>query len=104
MAEGKTTPNDQNVEHFLQAVADEQRRNDSFALLALMREVTGLDATMWGSGIVGFGSYHYRYASGREGDMMLAGFSPRKQHLVIYHMGSFDRNDELLRTLGKHAM
>jgi hypothetical protein len=104
MAENKTTPNDQNVEHYLNAVADEQRRNDSFAILELMREVTGLEAEMWGSSIVGFGSYHYRYESGREGDMILAGFSPRKQNLVIYNMGSFGQDDELLRKLGKYTL
>jgi hypothetical protein len=104
MPENKTIPNDQNVEHFLDAVADEQRRKDSFTLLKIMREVTGLAARLWGSSIVGFGSYHYRYESGREGDMILAGFSPRKQSLVIYNMGSVDEDDQLFRRLGEHTM
>lgn len=104
MAENKTTANDQSVEQFLDTVADEQRREDSFKMLNIMREVTGLEAKMWGSSIIGFGSYHYRYESGREGDMMLAGFSPRKQSLVIYNMGSIDEDDELFRSLGKHTM
>ena len=104
MAENKTSPNDQSVEQFLDAVANTQRREDSFTVLNIMREVTGLEARMWGSSIVGFGSYHYRYESGREGDMILSGFSPRKQSLVIYSMGSIDEDDELFRRLGKHTM
>jgi hypothetical protein len=104
MAENKTIPNDQRVEQFLNAVADEQKRRDSFALLELMKHVTGMEPTMWGSSIVGFGSYHYTYDSGREGDMILAGFSPRKQNLAIYNMGGFEQDDDLLTKLGKHTM
>jgi hypothetical protein len=104
MAENKTIPNDQNVELFLNAVADEQQRRDSFALLDLMKEVTGLEPTMWGSSIVGFGSYHYKYDTGREGDTILAGFSPRKQNLTIYNMGGFEQDNDLLKKLGKHTM
>jgi hypothetical protein len=103
MAENKTTPTGQNVEDFLSAIADEQKRKDSFALLDLMREVTGMEPRMWGSSIVGFGSYHYKYASGRAGDTMLAGFSPRKQSLTIYNMGGLDRDDDLFKRLGKHT-
>ena len=103
MAENKTVPTDQNVEDFLNAIADEQKRNDSFMLVDLMREITRLEPQMWGSSIVGFGSYHYRYASGREGDMMLVGFSPRKQNLTIYNMGGIDSDDTLLKKLGKHT-
>ena len=103
MAENKTTPTDQKVEHFLTAVADEQRRQDSFTLLELMKQVTGLDPRMWGSSIVGFGSYHYKYESGREGDTILAGFSPRKQNLTIYNMGGLDQHDDLFKQLGKHS-
>jgi len=65
MAENKTTPNDQNVEHFLNAIADERKRKDSFTLLELMKQVTGMEPKMWGSSIVVFGSYHYKYESGR---------------------------------------
>jgi Domain of unknown function (DU1801) len=104
MAENKTIPNDQNVELFLNAVADEQKRRDSFALLELMKEVTGLEPTMWGSSIVGFGSYHYTYDTGREGDTILAGFSPRKQNLTIYNMGGFEQDNDPLKKLGKHTM
>jgi hypothetical protein len=103
MAENKTVPTDQSVDDFLNALEDEQQRSDSFALLDLMREVTGLEPQMWGSSIIGFGSYHYKYASGREGDTMLVGFSPRKQNLTIYNMGGIDPNDELFKKLGKHT-
>jgi hypothetical protein len=71
--------------------------------MELMREVTGEEPTMWGSSIVGFGSYHYKYASGREGDSCLTGFSPRKQNLVLYIMGGFEQYDALMAKLGKHT-
>ena len=103
MAENKTVPTDQPVEDFLNALADEQKRKDSFTLVELIREVTGLEPTMWGSSIVGFGSYHYTYVSGRQGDTILAGFSPRKQNLTIYNMGGVDLDDALLKKLGKHT-
>src|SRR6202162_3807200 len=103
MTENKTTPNDQNVEHFLNAVTDERKRKDSFAILELMKQVTGMEPKMWGSSIVGFGTYHYKYESGREGDMILAGFSPRKQNLTLYNMSGFERLDDLLKKLGKHT-
>lgn len=103
MAENKTVPTDQSVEQFLNGITDEQKRQDSFALVELMREVTGMDPQMWGSSIVGFGSYHYKYASGREGDTMLVGFSPRKQNLTIYSMGGIDPDDERFKKLGKHT-
>ena len=103
MAENKTTPTDQNVEQFLNALADECKRQDSFALLELMKQITGMQPKMWGSSIVGFGSYHYKYASGREGDTIIAGFSPRKQNLTIYNMGGFEQYDDLLKKLGKHT-
>ena len=103
MAENKTTPNDQVVEQFLNSVDDERKRKDSFTILELMKQVTGLEPRMWGSSIVGFGSYHYKYESGREGDMPLTGFSPRKQNLTLYNMGGFERYDDLLKKLGKHT-
>jgi len=103
MVENKTTPNDQDVEQFLNSVDDERKRKDSFMILELMKQVTGLEPRMWGSSIVGFGSYHYKYESGREGDMILAGFSPRKQNLTLYNMGGFERYDDLLKKLGKHT-
>jgi hypothetical protein len=103
MAENKTTPNDQNVEQFLNAIEDERKRKDSFTILELLKQATGLEPKMWGSSIVGFGSYHYKYDSGREGDAILAGFSPRKQNLTIYNMSGFEQLDDLLNKLGKHT-
>ena len=102
MAEPKTKKNDASVENFLNSVANQTRREDSLALLGLMRDVTGEEAKMWGSSIVGFGSYHYVYQSGREGDWMLTGFSPRKQNLAIYIMAGFSDYGPLLEKLGKH--
>ena len=102
MAEPKTKKNDASVENFLNSVADQTRREDSLSLLGLMRDVTGEEAKMWGSSIVGFGSYHYVYQSGREGDWMLTGFSPRKQNLAIYIMAGFSDYGPLLEKLGKH--
>src|SRR5215469_12475610 len=103
MAENKTIPNDLDVEQFLNSVTDERKRKDSFTILRLMKQVTGLEPRMWGSSIVGFGSYHYKYESGREGDMPIAGFSPRKQSLTLYNMGGFEGYDDLLKKLGKHT-
>ena|SRR5687768_11481284 len=103
MAENKTTPNDQSVEQFLNAIEDERKRKDSFTIVELMKQITGMEPTMWGSSIIGFGSYHYKYESGREGDSVLAGFSPRKQNLTIYNMGGFEQSDDLLKKLGKHT-
>lgn len=102
MAELKTRPNDSSVEAFLDGIADERQRSDSRALCQLMREATALEPRMWGDSIVGFGSYHYRYGSGREGDSFLTGFSPRKQSLTVYIMSGFARYDALLARLGKH--
>ena len=102
MAEPKTKQNDASPEQFLATVENDRRREDSFAVLALMKRVTGEEPRMWGASIVGFGSYHYRYASGLEGDMMRIGFSPRKQSLTIYVMPGFSSYDELLSRLGKH--
>jgi len=103
MAGNKTVPTDAGVEKFLSGLADERQRQDSLKLVELMKQVTGLEPKMWGSSIVGFGSYHYKYASGREGDTILAGFSPRKQALTLYNMNGFARLDELLGRLGKHT-
>lgn len=102
MAELKTQKNDASVEAFLEGVAGEKKLQDSYAILELMRDVTGQEPAMWGTSIVGFGSYHYKYASGREGDWFLAGFSPRKQNLTLYIMSGFDEYEELLAKLGKY--
>jgi hypothetical protein len=103
MAELKTKPTEQSVEQFLQGVPDEQRRRDCFTMLELMRQITGTDPKLWGSSIVGFGSYHYKYASGHEGDSFLTGFSPRKQNLTLYLMAGFEQYDALMQKLGKHT-
>ena len=103
MAKNKTTQNDGSVDAFLAAVENEQKRTDCLRIREIMEEITGEPAVMWGSSIVGFGSYHYKYASGREGDFMLTGFSPRKQNLTLYIMSGFSRYDELLTKLGKHS-
>jgi hypothetical protein len=102
MAELKTTETNASVIEFLAQVADEKRRQDCLAVLDLMKEVTQTEPKMWGSSIVGFGHYHYRYASGREGDWFLVGFSPRKRDLTLYIMSGFDKYDELLGRLGKY--
>lgn len=101
MSDTKMKPTPASVEAFLNGVEDETKRADCYALLALMREVTGEEPRIWGDSIVGFGSYHYRYASGREGDSPLTGFSPRKQNLTIYITAGFDAYDELLDRLGR---
>jgi hypothetical protein len=103
MAENKTKATDADVYEFINNVPDERKRQDSFALLELMREVTGEEPKMWGSSIVGFGSYHYKYASGREGDAGLTGFSPRKQNLTIYITSGFEQYADLMQNLGKHT-
>jgi hypothetical protein len=91
------------VAEFLAQVPNEQRREDAHRLCALMQEITGEPPAMWGTSIIGFGSYHYRYASGREGDSALAGFSPRSQSLAIYLVGEFeDRHQSVLARLGPH--
>ncbi len=102
MAELKTKLNDGNVFDFLNSVENEQRKNDSFEMLRIMQEVVGEQPKMWGGSIIGFGSYHYKYASGREGDWMLTGFSPRKQSLTLYIMSGFKGYEDLLAKLGKY--
>jgi len=102
MAENKTQRNDGDVMAYLEAVENKRRREDSMVVLKMMEEATGEPAEMWGTSIVGFGSYHYRYASGREGDFMLTGFAPRKQALTLYIMGGHERYEALMAKLGKH--
>src|SRR5688572_5679650 len=102
MAEVKTKLNDGDVEGFLNKIADEKRREDCFTVLELMKKITKAEPKMWGESIIGFGNYHYKYESGREGDWFISGFSPRKQNLTLYIMSGFSRYDELLAKLGKH--
>jgi hypothetical protein len=98
----KTTPTDKSAEAFLNGVENEKKRNDSFELLEMMKEITGEEPVMWGESIIGFGKYQYKYASGRQGEWFLAGFSPRKQNLTLYIMSGFEAFDKTLETLGKH--
>lgn len=99
MAELKTKPTEQSVQSFLEKVTSKQMRDDSEALIKMMKRVTGSPAKMWGPSIIGFGQYHYQYESGHEGDMCLAGFSPRKGNLVVYASAG---SAKLLAKLGKH--
>ncbi len=100
-AELKTKVNNASVTKFLDSVADEQKRDDCFEIVKMMKQITKEEPKMWGTSIVGFGSYHYKGKSGREGDWMLTGFSPRKQNLTLYLMGGFDTHAALLEKLGK---
>lgn len=102
MAELKTKENDGNVKNFLNSVEDLNKREDCFHVLEIMQEITGAPPKMWGKTMVGFGSYHYKYASGREGDWFLTGFSPRKQYLTLYLNSGFEENNPFLSELGKY--
>ena len=98
----KTRPNTGKVRAFIDTISKDSRRQDCTTLLQLFEQVTQQQAVMWGEKIVGFGSYHYKYASGREGDWLLTGFAPGKQQLSIYIMNGFDAYQPLLQKLGKH--
>lgn len=101
MAEIKTKPTAVNVKDFIAAVPDEQKRKDSLVLIDMMSKITKEKPKMWGPGIVGFGSYHYKYESGHEGDMCVTGFSPRKAAISVYILMGFNRSPELMKKLGK---
>jgi hypothetical protein len=103
MAEPKTTRNEASVADFLATVTDPKRRADVEAACALMAEATGAEPAMWGTAIIGFGTYHYRYASGRTGDWPAVGLSPRKQSLTLYISAGFDGYEELMSRLGPHT-
>jgi hypothetical protein len=97
-------PADTPAEGLLARVPDEQQREDARRLCAMMQEITGEPPTVWGTSIIGFGRYHYRYASGHQGDSALASFSPRRQHLAIYLIGEFGRRHQsALARLGPHT-
>ena len=102
MAANKTIANVTSVNAFIDTVEDERKRADSHELIELMRTITGHEPKLWGNGLVGFDSYHYRYASGREGDFFITGFSPRKTALTVYIMPGFDRYEDRLQRLGPH--
>lgn len=102
MAELKTKATGESVETFLQGIEDEKKREDCYQILKIMKKATKAEPKMWGSSIIGFGDYHYKYESGRENDWFLTGFSPRKQNLTLYVLGGFSGQDELLKKLGKY--
>jgi len=102
MAELKTRENNASVAAFIAAIEDPEQRSDARKIAAMMRAASGSRPRMWGTSIIGFGSYHYRYASGREGDWPIVGFSPRKQNIAVYIMAGFSGSKKLLAKLGKH--
>lgn len=104
MAENKTVPTDVTVQSFLEAVEHPKRREDALVLDALFRRITGFEPKMWGPSIVGYGGYHYKYESGREGDFLATGFSPRKANLSIYIMPGYQDYSSILARLGKHKL
>jgi len=104
MAELKTKVNNVSVAAFLNKIENEEKRADSFEILKLMQQVTKQEPKMWGASIIGFGSIHLKYESGRELDWFITGFSPRKQNLTLYMNGSFKPHTELLEKLGKHKL
>jgi len=102
MAKNKTTETNNSVAEYLNAIADEKRRKDCSAIVELFKNQTGLEPKMWGAGIVGFGRYHYKYDSGREGDAPLVAFSSRVNAISLYLSANFDQREELLKKFGKH--
>lgn len=98
----KTTANQQSVADFINDIADQTKKDDALLLIEMCKEITGEEPVMWGDSIVGFGTYHYKYDSGREGDMFLTGFSPRKQNMVVYVMNGFGHYEAHLSDLGSH--
>ena len=104
MAELKTKVNEGSVTEFLDSIAEEAKRKDSYVLFNMLRKATKNEARMWGDSIIGFGDYHYVGKSGREGDWFLAGLSPRKQNLTLYMLGGWEPHGELLTKLGKHSL
>jgi Domain of unknown function (DU1801) len=103
MADNKTKPTELSVAAFVDAITDPTKRADAKALVKMMQSATGEEPKMWGPSVIGFGSYHYRYNSGREGDIPLIGFSPRKTATVLYNMIGSSNYKALLTKLGKHA-
>ena len=102
MAENKTKPTSASVDDFIATIENPRRRTDALTALKIYKDVTGLPPVMWGPSIIGFGSQHYVYETGREGDMPAAAFSPRKQSLTLYVLSGFPGQEKLLAKLGKH--
>ena len=103
MAEMKTKQTKASVEDFLNLIEDNQKREDCFEIVKMMKQVTKKEPKMWGPSIIGFGSYHYKYESGREGDSLQIGFSPRKQNITLYILLGANHENPLLQKLGKHS-
>lgn len=103
MPTNKTQPVSDSVERFISNLDNKKRQQDSRELLKIMQDITGLEPVMWGSSIIGFGNYHYKYPSGREGDTVIVGFAPRKNALVLYSVVYYDQNLELSKKLGPHT-
>jgi hypothetical protein len=103
MAEMKTVQTEASVEDFLNLIENDQKREDCFEIVKMMKQVTKKEPKMWGPSIIGFGSYHYKYESGREGDSPQIGFSPRKQNITLYILSGSDHENPLLQKLGKHS-
>ena len=101
MSELKTKQNEKSVDEFIKKIEDPEKQKASRQILEILNEISKKKAKMWGDSIIGFGKYHYKYASGREGDWMRIGFSPRKQYLTLYIIDGFDKHNKLLEKLGK---
>lgn len=102
MSSNKTKATDSSIEDFINTVENEQKRDDSREMIEVMKEITGSEPKLWGSGLIGFGQYHYKYESGREGDFFITGFSPRKTALTVYIVPGFDGYGEQMKKLGPH--
>jgi hypothetical protein len=104
MGDNKTRPTNIDIATFVNALSEPTKRSDAQAIIAMMKRATGEDPRMWGASIIGFGSVHYKYASGREGDTVLVGFSPRKPATVLYGVTGFRNAEAVLARLGKHSL
>ncbi len=102
MAENKTKPTKKNAESIITKIGDAQKEKDCKTILMLMKKITKEKAVLWGDSLIGFGTYHYKYDSGREGDYFLTGFSPRKENISIYIIPGFEKHERLMKKLGKH--
>ena len=101
MSDLKTKQNEKSVDEFIKKIEDLEKQKTSWQILEIIKEISGKEPKMWGDSIIGFGKYHYKYATGREGDWMRIAFSPRKQNFSIYIMDGFDNHSELMEKLGK---
>lgn len=104
MAELKTKPNSKSVTEYIKSVEDYKKRKDCIEVMAMMKAITGKRPKMWGDSIVGYGQYHYKYKSGREGDWFITGFAPRKQNLTLYIMPGFSKYQSIMKKLGKYKL